>query len=139
MAKVAHGDRVRVHFEASLADGTVFDSSESETPLEFEDWDSAVDVRTRDNNIVSVDVTVTYRIRESLGHKLVEEGYKASYRDQVRSRAKTVIRQDLGNLHPGGVGSEKAVEMIRDEGNRSAVRGDAKKLGQPIPGLGSFQ
>ena len=69
-----------------------------ESLLEFEDYESAVDVRTRDNNTVFVDVTMTYRILPGKGHVLVEEGYKTSYRDQVRSRAKTVIREDLANL-----------------------------------------
>jgi len=69
-----------------------------ESPLEFEDYESPVDVRTRDNNTVYVDVTMTYRILPGRGHTLVEAGYKTSYREQVRSRAKTLIREDLANL-----------------------------------------
>lgn len=36
MATARHGDKVSVHYKGRLADGTVFDSSEGRTPLEFE-------------------------------------------------------------------------------------------------------
>ncbi|MBI4685747.1 MAG: FKBP-type peptidyl-prolyl cis-trans isomerase [Nitrospirae bacterium] len=35
MAKVKEGDTVRVHYTGRLEDGTVFDSSEEDSPLEF--------------------------------------------------------------------------------------------------------
>ena len=35
MAPVDDGNVVRVHYKGTLADGTVFDSSENKTPLEF--------------------------------------------------------------------------------------------------------
>jgi peptidylprolyl isomerase len=35
MAEAKQGDKVKVHYKGSLADGTVFDSSEGRDPLEF--------------------------------------------------------------------------------------------------------
>lgn len=35
MQQVKNGDTIKIHYKGSLADGTVFDSSEGRTPLEF--------------------------------------------------------------------------------------------------------
>lgn len=35
MTEVKSGDKVRIHYKGTLADGTVFDSSEGRDPLEF--------------------------------------------------------------------------------------------------------
>ena len=35
MSEVKSGDKVRIHYKGTLADGTVFDSSEGRDPLEF--------------------------------------------------------------------------------------------------------
>ena len=87
-----------IHFAGGAQDIAALMRRKGEAPLEFEDWEPAVDVRTRDNNTVYIDVTVTYRILKDSGYKIVEQGVKSSYRDQVRSRVRTVLREDLANL-----------------------------------------
>ena len=66
-------------------------NSQEEGPLE---------IRTRDNNPVAVDVTVTYRIIEGEAHLIVAEGQKAEYRDRVASNVKGVLREELARLVP---------------------------------------
>lgn len=58
-------------------------------PLEF---------RTKDNNEVMVDVTVTYRIKEDEAHLIVREGDIDIYRDRVTSTVKGVLREELAQL-----------------------------------------
>ena len=70
----------------------------ADSPLEFEDWQPAVDVRTRDNNTVSIDVTITYRIMPEHGYKILQNSLKNAYRDRVRSQVKGVLLQELANL-----------------------------------------
>ncbi len=69
-----------------------------ETLLEVEDWQPAVDVRTKDNNTVSIDVTITYRIMPEKGHRILEESLKNAYRDRVRSVVTGVLREELAKL-----------------------------------------
>ena len=69
-----------------------------ESPLEFEHWEPAVEVRTRDNNTVSIDVTVTYHIVPGKGHRILQESLKTTYRDQVRSRVRGILREELAKL-----------------------------------------
>ncbi|MFT7485452.1 MAG: regulator of protease activity HflC (stomatin/prohibitin superfamily) [Candidatus Paceibacteria bacterium] len=71
-----------------------------------------LDIRTRDNDNVSVDVTVTYRIIEGQAHALVSEGMKESYRDRVASKVAGVLREELARLVPRDfVNTELRLEM----------------------------
>ncbi len=42
MQQVKNGDTIKIHYKGRLADGTVFDSSEGRTPLEFKVGSGAV-------------------------------------------------------------------------------------------------
>ena len=57
-----------------------------------------LEIRTTDGNIVTVDLTVSYRIREGEGHKIIAEGAQQFYRERVASLAVTVLRSELPKL-----------------------------------------
>jgi regulator of protease activity HflC (stomatin/prohibitin superfamily) len=59
-----------------------------------------LEIRTSDNNPVTVDVSVTYRIRDGSAHRLVAGGLKSSYRDRVTSTMVRVLREELAKLTP---------------------------------------
>lgn len=58
-----------------------------------------LEIRTQDNP-ASVDVTVTYRIKDGEGHRIVAKGLKANYRDRVISTVIRVLREELAQLTP---------------------------------------
>lgn len=60
-----------------------------------------LDIRTRDNNPVAVDVTVTYRIIPGEAHQIVAKGLKGMYMDRVASQVRGVLREELARLNPG--------------------------------------
>lgn len=60
----------------------------------------SLDIRTRDNNTASLDVTVAYRIREGEAHLLVDEGIQTDYRDKVTRSVKGILMEELTKLSP---------------------------------------
>lgn len=64
----------------------------------IEDWDEALSIRTKDNNTVTIDVSVPYRIIENHAHLIVAEGLKLAYRERVKSQVRDVLRQELAAL-----------------------------------------
>ncbi len=66
-------------------------NAQEEPPLE---------IRTRDNNPVSVDVTVTYKIIPGEAHMIVAEGQKDAYKSRVASQVRGVLREELAVLIP---------------------------------------
>jgi regulator of protease activity HflC (stomatin/prohibitin superfamily) len=64
--------------------------------LEFtEDNNSALDVRTKDNNIIFIDVAIPYRIQDGKAWMIVREGFADSYEDKAKSTAAGVLREQL--------------------------------------------
>jgi len=57
-----------------------------------------LEIRTRDNNSIDVDVTLTYRIKPGAGHLIVDDGLQAGYRDRVTSTVESVLRKELAKL-----------------------------------------
>lgn len=68
--------------------------------LQFnEDSDiGALEVRTRENNIIFVDVSVVWRIKRGEAWKIVQEGLQDSYPSKVHSTATGVLREGLAAL-----------------------------------------
>lgn len=58
----------------------------------------ALQVRTKDNNPVSFDVTVTYHIIKDEAYKLVLAGNQEIYRDRLESVIEKVLREQLAQL-----------------------------------------
>ncbi|MGE4619995.1 MAG: SPFH domain-containing protein [Planctomycetota bacterium] len=64
----------------------------------IEDWQPPLDIRTTDNNNVTIDATLTYRIMEGEAHKIAMAGLRTTYRDRVRSLVLDVLRAELAKL-----------------------------------------
>lgn len=78
----------RTHF--LLFSGSTQRVTESERP--------ALEIRTKDNNLAQVDVTITYRIKDGEAHKIVKEGLTGYYRNRVTSTVESVLREELAQL-----------------------------------------
>lgn len=58
----------------------------------------SLEIRTKDNNSVKIDVTVTYRIRRGEAHRVVASGLAVDYRPRARSTVEDILRAELGAL-----------------------------------------
>ena len=61
-------------------------------------WDNTLSIRTLDQNMTDIDVTVTYRIIPGAGHKIVQDGLRTNYRDRVKEAVTDVLRSQLALL-----------------------------------------
>jgi regulator of protease activity HflC (stomatin/prohibitin superfamily) len=83
----------RTHFLTFSADTTASTLSSSTMSTR-----PALSIRTKDNNQASVDVTVTYRIKQDEGHLIAVDGMRDQYRDRVTSLVESVLREELAQL-----------------------------------------
>ncbi len=83
--------------------------SDFETPAS--DQHPALDVRNRDGNVVSIDVSVPYRIIAGKAHLIVKDGAKDNYRERVKATVESVLR---------GVLSEMTNDELQDTAKRIA-------------------
>ncbi|MCO4772643.1 MAG: SPFH domain-containing protein [Deltaproteobacteria bacterium] len=58
----------------------------------------ALSLRTRENNVIDVDVTVIYEIVPNEAHLIVEEGFIGSYETKVSSITQGFLREQLATL-----------------------------------------
>ena len=78
-----------LHFTAARSLGRTSD---------IEDWNQPLQLRTTDNNLVDVEISIPYRIQEGEAHRIVQDGYLLSYRELVRGRVQGVLRAELAKL-----------------------------------------
>ncbi|MAF64942.1 MAG: hypothetical protein CMJ84_04690 [Planctomycetes bacterium] len=62
------------------------------------DYRPSLQIRTKDNNVASFDVTVTYRIIEGDGYRIVMDGNRDTYRSRVADRVESTLREELAQL-----------------------------------------
>lgn len=55
-------------------------------------------IRSRDNNTVAVDVTVSYAIEPGEAHRLVERGLELDYATRARNVTTSILRRELAKL-----------------------------------------
>jgi regulator of protease activity HflC (stomatin/prohibitin superfamily) len=60
--------------------------------------DSALSLRTRENNVIDVDVTIIYEIVPGEGHLIVEEGFLDNYDEKAASVTQGLLREHLAQL-----------------------------------------
>ena len=77
----------------------------------------ALEIRNRDGNVVTIDVSVPYRIIPGQAHKIVEAGALTTYRDRVKTTVESVLREVLSELSNVGFGDT----TVRLESARKAL------------------
>lgn len=63
-----------------------------------DDSGTALDVRTKENNIIFIDCVIVYRIIPGEAWMIVREGFHATYEDKVKSAAVGILREKLADL-----------------------------------------
>ncbi|WP_102226140.1 FKBP-type peptidyl-prolyl cis-trans isomerase [Acidimangrovimonas sediminis] len=96
MTQVQTGDKVRIHYTGTLADGSVFDSSEGRDPLEFTVGSGQI-IQGLDNELPGMEIgeakTVTIPPEQAYGP--VQDGAKQSV---PRSQVPENIPLELGTM-----------------------------------------
>lgn len=62
------------------------------------DTGSALDVRTKENNVIYIDVIIAYRIKPGSGFSIVREGFIDTYVDRAKSTSIGILRKELAEL-----------------------------------------
>ncbi len=104
MAQAKKGDKVKIHYTGTLADGTTFDSSQGRDPLEFTLGSGQV-IEGFDEAVTGMEVgekkTVTIPVDKAYGER-VDEMVIPVPRDQVPADINPEIGQKLQMAGPDG-------------------------------------
>lgn len=65
---------------------------------EMSSWANPLEIRTTDNNVVTFELSVAYKIIPGDAYQIVMDGLKAHYPDRVKSVVTAVLRQELPKL-----------------------------------------
>ncbi len=67
--------------------------------LEFsDDSGEPLDVRTKENNVIYIDVTIPYRLVDGSAWEIVRSGFHHTYADKVKSTSLGILREHLAEL-----------------------------------------
>ena len=81
----------------------------------LESQGAALNLRTRDNNLIDVDVSIVYQIKQNQGYKIIEEGLQESYHQKVHSISKGFLNEKLAQLsNQDFLITEKRLEFAAD-------------------------
>jgi regulator of protease activity HflC (stomatin/prohibitin superfamily) len=82
--------------------------------LHYQDFlsEGALSLRTKENNVIEVDVTIVYEIVPSEGHLIVEQGFIDTYDDKARSITQGFLREHLAQLSNSDVQVSERREVV---------------------------
>jgi regulator of protease activity HflC (stomatin/prohibitin superfamily) len=90
-----------------------------------DDKGTALDVRTKENNIIFIDCVIVYRIIPGEAWMIVREGFDATYEGKVKSAAMGILREklaDLSNIDVQDPDKREAAAKVALPAVNSAVR-----------------
>ncbi len=93
----------------------------------------ALEIRNRDGNVVTIDISVPYQIIKGQAHRLVEDGLKSFYQERVKATVESVLREVLPEMSNDALidldkrlaTSAKALEVLQQKLNQFHVRAEA--------------
>jgi regulator of protease activity HflC (stomatin/prohibitin superfamily) len=82
-------------------------------------WNPPMELRTRDGNLCTIDITVPYRIMKDGAWRIVSDGIMADYTENVKSKVESVLRAKLSKLTSEDLQNtekrlERAAEVLLD-------------------------
>lgn len=108
----------RTHFLTFAEQGTSTSAGDYRPPLE---------IRTKDKNVVSFDLTLTYHIIPGEAHLIVREGNAGFYRSLVADRVEGKMREELAQLSSEQV-YDTELRLARVQAALAPLRDDMKKF-----------
>lgn len=104
----------RMHFLTFGSEGAGSRSNEA-ARASAEQLYPSLELRTKDNNMLKIDLTVTYRIIPGEAHMLVAEAKQVNYRDRVVQVVEKELREHLAELGSTEVIiTDRRLEIVQD-------------------------
>ncbi len=87
-----------LHFTGAASGRGINSTGQGSHGLASTMWNQPMELRTTDGNLTTIDLTVPYRIIEGGAWKIVSDGIKADYTENVKSKVESVLRSKLSKL-----------------------------------------